>query len=269
VISQDIAVTFMAAGFLACGWLRRDRFLLAIGGVFLAVVAVEFFRFGPQGGVIAGPISATRTLSAVLVGSLAWLEALGRPRRLAIFLGVGLRSRVLVFDDRLIAIWRPFSEAVNGFQVDANRRAEALAMSESQAREFRGLRPPDPEWAHLRDDLADTAESSASLLRVDASPDRFEDDRRAFEPVYARWMQMREAAAQAQRSLATPARRRRGQVVWRATVGFSTLLVGLAQARSSNVVGLGLAAPNLIPNIGVLAVGVVSLIAAVVVALRH
>ena len=142
-------------------------------------------------------------------------------------------------------------------------------MSESQARKLRRLRPPDPEWAHLRDDLADNVESSASLLRLDASPDKFDDRRRANEPVYARWMQMREAAAQAERSLATPARHRRGQVVWLATVGFSALIIGLAGARGSNVVGIGLAAPNLIPTIGPLAVGVVSLGAAVVVAIRH
>lgn len=80
---------------------------------------------------------------------------------------------------------------------------------------------------------------------------------------------MNEAAAQAQQSLATPARRRRGQVAWLATVGCSTLLIVLAEARGTNVVGLGLAAPNLILTVSVLAVGVGCLIAAVVVAIRH
>ena len=268
MIGQEIAVTFMAAGFLACWWVRRESIWLVGGAVFLAVVAVEFVRFGPQGGVVAGPVSGARTLGAVLVGSLAWLEALGRPRRLSIFLGIGLRSRALVFSNRLIAIWGPFSEAVNAFQVDATRRAEALDVSENQAREFRGLRPPDPAWAHLRNDLADHVESSASLLRLDASLDKFDDRRQAFEPVYARWMLMKEAAAKAQRSLATPARRRRGQVVWLATVGFSALIIGLAEARSTYV-GPALSAPNLIATISPLAAGVVCLIAAVVVAVRR
>lgn len=181
MISQDIAVIFMAAGFLACGSVRRDWLWLALGGMFLVFVAVQFVRFGLQGGMVAGPVSGARILAAVLVGCLAWLEALGRPRRLAIFLGLGLRSRALVFSNRLIAVWRPFS---NGFQADPNRRAEALAVSERQARELRGLRPPDPEWAHLRDDLADDVEATASLIRVDASAARFEDGRRALEPVY-------------------------------------------------------------------------------------
>jgi hypothetical protein len=269
VISQDVAVIFMAAGFLACGSVRRGWFWLALGGMFLAFVAVQFVRFGLQGGMVAGPVSGARTLAAVLVGSLAWLEALGRPRRLAIFLGLGLRSRALVFSNRLIAVWRPFSEAVNGFQVDPNRRAEALAVYVRQARELRGLRPPDPEWAHLRDDLADDVDATASLIRVDASADRFEDGRRALQSVYERWTRMNEAAAQAQRSLATPTRRRRGQVAWLATVGCSTVLIVLAEARRTNVVGLGLAAPNLILTVSVLAVGVGFLIAAVVVAIRH
>lgn len=269
VISQDIALSFMAVGFLALGWSRRRCFWLGSGGAFLGVVAIEIVRFGVRGGLVAGPISGAWTLGAVLVGCLAWMEALGRPRRLAVMLGVGLRSGALVFDNRLITIYAKSAEALNGFQIDVARRAEATTTCEVQAREYRRLRPPDQAWGHLRNDLADDLDAWADLLRTDAPPDRLEDQRRAFRLLFDRWMHMREAAAQAQRSLATPARRRRRQFVWLVTLGFSTLLVGLAQARGSNVVGLGMAAPNLISDVVTLALGVVFSIAAVVVALRH
>lgn len=59
-----------------------------------------------------------------------------------------------------------------------------------------------------------------------------------------RWDQMAAQAAQDQRELATPTRRRRAKAVWLATYGASLLVLGLAVGRGYDPLALRLTDPG-------------------------
>lgn len=238
-VGELVAAMFMASACLATWRYYRDRFWLVVGLGVLVADAVALTRFGLRIVVISGPISISIVLASTLIGLMLWAQVLGLPRGLALMLGIGLTSRPLRFDARLIAVRKPFVEAIALAQTDPDRRAEAFAIAESQIRRERALRPPDPTWAALRDDIADDDAAWVELLRAGATADRITDHATAFAPVSARWTEMRERAAADQRLLAVPARRRRGNAVWLGVVGISIFLVALAQARAVDLPSLG------------------------------
>lgn len=259
----------MAVGFIATGRSRRDRFWLVMGLLILGITAFALIRDGLDGAVIAGPVSGSFALAALLLGFLAWAQLLGLPRRLAWLLGIGLKSRALVFDNRLLALSGTFRETIHLAQEDSDRRPGALAKAEEQVRRMRAAHPPDAAWALLRDDMVADFERWIDLLRNDVPPDRLADHATTFAPVMARWVAMRDQAAQDQRLLASPARRRRGTAVWLATAGFSGLLIGAAQARGYDLLALGVAAPRFWLSVGALASGATALVGSLVIAIRR
>lgn len=267
-IGTAVATTFMALGFLATWRSDRDRFWLVIGLGVLGSTAFALVRYGLHGVIIEGPISGSMALASLLLGSLSWAQLLGLPRRLACLLGIGLKSRALVFDNRLLDLGRPFDTAIRLAQEDHEHRPQALILAQGQVRRMRALRPPDTAWALLRDEIADDHQEWIDLLRKDVPPDRIAHHAEGFAPVMTRWVQMREQAARDQRLLVNPARRRRAEVVWLASVAFSGLLIGVTQVRGDDLFALRLTDPGVLLAVGALAFGGVALVGCLVVAVR-
>lgn len=268
-VGELVAAMFLAGALLATWRHYHDRFWLVVGLVILAADAVVLARFGLRTVVIAGPISISIVVASTLIGLLFWAQVLGLPRGLALTLGIGLTSRPLRFDARLVALRKPFVEAIALAQTDPDRRAEAIAIAESQIRRERALRPPDPEWAALQDDIADDDTAWVDLLRSGASADRIADHAAAFAPVSARWTEMRERAAADQRLLADPARRRRGNAVWLGVIGISIFLVALAQARAVDLPSLGITDPRFWLIAGMFVGAALAVLGSLVFALRR
>jgi hypothetical protein len=268
-IGEVAAITFMAVGFIATWRARRGSIWLEVGLCVLAIGAIAIIRDGIRVEIIAGPITGSLALAAFLLGTLAWAQALGLPRRLACLLGIGLKSRALVFDHRLVDLRNTLADAINLARQDPDRRDAAISKAEAGVRRLRSLHPPDSDWGYIRDDMVDDYEGWIDLVRKDVSAERLADHVHAFVPVMDRWTDMRERAARDQRALASPAWRRRGDALWLATAGFSGLLVGLAQARGYDVLALGIAAPRFWISLVTVAFGVGALMASLVVAIRR
>ncbi len=181
--------------------------------------------------------SAQPILVMTLVGLLLWAQVLGLPRWLALILGIGLTSRPLRFSNRLSDLRKP----IKALSVaDPAHLSGAIKNAEAQIRRVRALRAPDPAWAAVRDDLADCDSRWIDLVRADASNEHLGEQLEAYAPVMARWTELRDRAASDQRQLATPARRRRGAIVWYGSVGFSAILLGVAQVQALDVPPSGL-----------------------------
>lgn len=240
-VGEVVAGLFMVSALLATGRYYRDRFWLvvALGGAVAEAVAIG--RFGLRPVVFTGPVSGSLLLASALLGLLLWAQVLGLPRRLALLLGIGLTSRPLRFHNRLITARQRFAEAIVLAQTDPGRRVEVIAIVEAQIRSERSLRPPDTDWASLRDDLAGDDAAWVDLMRAGVPAERIADRAAAYERVRALWTEMGERAAADQRLLATPARRRRGSAVWLGTIGFSLLVVALAQVSAFDLLSLGIA----------------------------
>ena len=157
----------------------------------------------------AGSISASSSLADAALGALAWAQVLGLPRPLACALGIGLTRRPLRFDNRLIDLNRPFGAALRRAQEDPADRAAALRAARTQVDRMARLRAPDAAWGQLRDEVVAEYRGWIGLLEGDAPVARQVEATAASEPVFDRWRAMHEQAADAQRLLATPTRRRR------------------------------------------------------------
>jgi hypothetical protein len=268
-IGEAVAMAFMAGAFLASGRAYRDRFWPILGFGVLGLVAFEFVRVGLRGVLIAGPISGSLMFASLLIGSLFWAQLVGLPRWLALRTGVGLTSRALAFNNRLIEHRASLADAIRVVQEDPRRRPDALKLASELVRRVRALRPPDAAWAQLRDDIADEEDAWLNLLRDDVPSERLADLAHAFAPLAARWAQMDAQAAHDQRLIASPARRRRAMVVWLAVLGSSCLLIGLAQARGHNLLSLDLTDPSVWLALVELVGGGLAIGNALIVALRR
>lgn len=262
-------MTFLGLALIATGRSTRDRFFVAAGIPIVAVVAFVLVRDGPRWALISGPISGGMALAAILLGLLAWVEMVGLPRGIARRLGVGMRSRALVFDNRLIELRERYHAALRLAESDPVHRAEALISAGGQVRRIRGLRAPDVKWAMVRNDMADDFEHWLGLMQTDAPPERLADSVQQAAPAYARWMQIRDQAALDQRLLATPERRRRGEIVWLLVMAFSGLVIGGTSVRGYDLASLPLASPDVWLAIAALTLGVCSLVGAVILAIRR
>lgn len=243
-IGEAVALVLLATGFLATGRSYRERFWLIAGFFVLGVAAFVLVRDGLRSVVIAGPITGSTALAALVIGSLSWAQVLGLPRRIALPLGIGLKSRALVFNNRLVDHRRRFVDAVRVAQEDQPRRTDALDKAIVQVRGIRALRAPDAAWTLLRNDIADDEEVWITLLRDGGPSEQLAEQARGSEPMRMRWDQMAAQAAQDQRELATPTRRRRAKAVWLATYGASFLVLGLAVGRGYDPLALRLTDPG-------------------------
>ncbi len=228
-----LAVLFVASGWIVLGRSPFDRFWLWPGLLALLVLGVVLVRDGLWPAVIAGPISGTSSLAGVALGALAWAQVLGLPRPLACALGIGLTSRPLRFSNHLVDLNKPFGEALQRAQEDTEDRAAALRAARTQVVRMARLRAPDAAWGQLRDDVLAEYRGWIELLEAAAPVERQVEAEAASERVFARWRAMHEQAADAQRLLATPARRRRGAALWLATAGLSCLAMGAARANAA------------------------------------
>lgn len=262
-------MAFLGVAFIATGRSTRSRFFLVAGLALVGVVAFVLVRDGPRWVAISGPISGSVALASVLLGLLTWAQIVSLPRGVARVLGVGMRSRALVFDNRLIEFRGQFYAAWRLAESDPDRRAEALTDAEAHVHRMRALRPPDAKWAMVRNDMADDFERWVGLMRTDLPPDRLADSVEAAAPVYARWMQIRDQAALDQRLLATPARRRRGELLWLVVMGFSGLAIGGTSIRGYDLTAMPMASPQVWFALGTLSLGVFLLVDALILAIRR
>lgn len=262
-------MVFLATGFLATGRSDGERFSLSAGLVVLGVAAFVLVRDGLRGVVIAGPITGSTALAAFLIGLLYWAQVLGLPRPLALLLAIGLKSRALAFNNRLLDHRRRIADGVRVAQQDPPRRTDALDKASVQVRRVRALRAPDSAWRLLRDDIADDDEAWINLLRNGAPSEHLAEQARASGPMRIRWEQMATQAAEDQRQLATPARRRRAKAVWLATYGVSFLALGLAVARGYDLLALRLTDPDVLLTIVELVGGCLMLGGALILSLRR
>ena len=262
-------MTFLAVAAIATWRASRDAFWLVTGLGIIGTTVFALIRYGNHGLIFGGPIGVSTALMGVMLGCLLWAQLVSLPRPLARLLGIGLRSRAIAFSNRLIAVRKPFTEALRLADEDPDRRLEALARADEQVRRMRALRAPDAAWAFLRDDLANDSAARVALLRAGAPPERLEDHDRAAAPVVARWVAMNDEAAIDQRTLATPARRRRGTIVWLVSLGVVSLFMGFAQGIGSDVTVHGLADPRAWLALVELALGGATLVGAVVLAWRR
>ena len=107
------------------------------------------------------------------------------------------------------------------------------------------------------------------LLEGDAPVARQVEATAASEPVFDRWRAMHEQAADAQRLLATPARRRRGAAFWLASAGLSCLLMGAARAHAAVVMANPLPDSQTWSAVILIGVAVAALIGASVLVMRR
>lgn len=236
-VGELVALVFAASGCIATWRDQKDRSWLVAGIVVLAAGAVDVAVLGLQLDAIPDPVIGTTVLVMTLVGLLLWAQVLGLPRWLALILGIGLTSRPLRFSNRLSDLRKP----IKALSVaDPAHLSGAIKNAEAQIRRVRALRAPDPAWAAVRDDLADCDSRWIDLVRADASNEHLGEQLEAYAPVMARWTELRDRAASDQRQLATPARRRRGAIVWYGSVGFSAILLGVAQVQALDVPPSGL-----------------------------
>jgi hypothetical protein len=240
-IGEAVALVFLATGLLATGRSYREQFWLIAGFFVLGIAGFVLVRDGIRGVVIAGPITGSTMLAALLIGSLSWAQVLGLPRRIAMLLGIGLMSRAIAFNNRLLDHRRRVADAIHLAQQDPPRRTDALDEMTVHVRRVRDLRAPDSAWSLLRDDIAEDDEAWITLLRDGETPERLAEQARVSGPLITRWEQMAAQAAHDQRELATPIRRRRGRAVWLATYGASLLALGLAVGRGYDPFALRLA----------------------------
>lgn len=240
-MGEAAAQIFAAAGCLAVWRRRRDSYWLVIALTILASAAIGLVEYGPRWVVIAGPITGSVTLTAVVLGFLVWGQTLGFPRPFARALGIGLTSRALRFSNPLIELSNHSYQTMNLAMNEPDRRPRALDDVEAHVRRMRGLHPPDQAWASLRDDVANSYGEWIGLVRREAPTDLVADHIQTLAPLMARWTDMHRQAGVDQRLLATPARRRRASVIWLAAVGFSLLLVGVAQVHGYGLQGRGIA----------------------------
>jgi hypothetical protein len=267
-LGQADALTFVAVGCLLLGRSPNDRIWRVPGFVLLGTIVFALVRYGFHAVVLRGPSDASAAFAAVLMGSLFLAQAVGLPRRFACLLGIGIKSRPLQFSNRLMALVKLLGETVNLVGDDPDRRREALTKADDQVRRMRSLRPPDSAWRRLQDDLAEGFAGSIDALRIDAPTESIADRSEAIAQVVARWGQMQEEAAQDQRLLNSPVRRRRAQVVWFATAGVSLLLLGYSQVRGQDLFTIGARGPISWETLALLALGGIALVGSIVVALR-
>jgi hypothetical protein len=240
-VGEVVAELFMASAFLAAGRYYRDRFwLVAAVGVAVAEVVV-LGRDGLRLVIFTGPISGSLVLASALFGLLLWAQVLGLPRRPALLLGIGLTSRPLRFNNRLIEVRGGFAGAIVLAQTHPDRRAEAIAILEAQIGGERALHPPDIEWTTLRDDLAGDDAAWIDLILAGVPVERIADQAAVHERLRTRWTEMAERAAADQRLLANPARRRRATAMWLSALGTSLLIAAIAQTRTFDLPSLGVA----------------------------
>jgi hypothetical protein len=267
------ALTYLAMGFVAVWrserhW-RRDWSWLALPIVLGAGIALAVVRDGIRPVVITGPLGAAVVVTALLIGSLAWAQALGLPRPLALLLGIGLTSRRLAFSNHLRAIVNELAASNNQAIDDPSRRPAAVMIGEKRIAELRSIRPPDTDWGLLRDELADAYQGTIDFLRADVPRERFAEHAEGWRTVMARWTDLAERAVHDQRSVATPVRRRRGRAIWLATFGISFVLIGAAELVARDMPVIALDNPAIWLPLANLAVGGAVLVAALVVAVRR
>jgi hypothetical protein len=152
-IGEAVAVTVLALGMITSQRLRFNPLWSCVGWGVLGGLALALVLRGLRWVIIAGPITGSFTLGALLLGSLAWAEVLGLPRDAARLLGIGLMSRALVFSNHLGDLMKRFGDAISRAQEGPDRRASAMATAEVQLRRMEALRPPDPAWGQIRDKL--------------------------------------------------------------------------------------------------------------------
>jgi hypothetical protein len=268
-IGTALAMAFLGLSLVAWGRSSRSRSILGCGLAELVIVAVLIVRDGVRVALVSGPVNTSLAIGSVLFGSLAVAQFVSLPRGLARVLGVGMRSRTLVFDNRVIAIRAQYFEALRRADSDPASRALALLDAEKQTRRIRALRPPDPTWALLRNDMADDFNRWIDLRRSDVSPERLSDSIEAGAPVVARWTQMREQAALDQRLVATPARRRRGESLFAMAASVTFLLVGSTTLDAYAPIASSLPDPKVLFGLIELAAGVVAGVGSVVLLLRR
>jgi hypothetical protein len=268
-IGTALAMAFLGVALVAWGRSAGSRFIVGTGLAMFAAIVVVLVRDGVRMVVVGGPVNASLAIGSILVGSLALAQVVSLPRGPARILGLGMRSRTLVFDNRLIALREQYFEALRLADSDPAGRAHALLDAEEQTRRIRALRPPDPTWALLRNDMADDFDRWIDLRRTDAPPERLSESIQAGAPVVTRWTQMREQAALDQRLMATPARRRRGESLFAMALSLTFLLLGATTFRAYEPFASSLADPKVLLALFELAVGVVASVGSVVLLLRR
>lgn len=178
LVLADLA---LGLGLLALARDTRQRSLLVAGCIVLAGPAIGVARDGLRAVVIAGPVTGSLALLASVVAFICWATVLGLPRPLARVLGIGLRSRVLAFSNRVLALEASFVEDSRTAQIEPDRRDSSLASAAEHVATMWALQPPDPAWGVLRDDLADACQARIELIRDEAPLEDFEASAQAVE----------------------------------------------------------------------------------------
>lgn len=236
-IGEALALTYLAAGWIVLGgskWNWPGWRGLGIGA--LAVTVVVVVRDGLGRELIAGPISGTTAFGAGVLGTYTWGQVLGLPRSIALLLGVGLMSRPLSFSNRLSELSDAYRASLQRAQEDPpsweRQFRAALRTTDAMAH----LRAPDKAWASLRDGLVAQYRRWIELVEI-MDTVGLESVSAELAAIGARWKVLADAAAEEQRAVATPARIRRGFILWYVIAGVWSVLVGLARARASWLLG--------------------------------
>ncbi|HYC06390.1 MAG TPA: hypothetical protein VEG29_00565 [Candidatus Binatia bacterium] len=252
-----------ASGLIALARETRQRWLLVLGLLGAATTMIVVARDGLLPVVFAGPVGTTLALTISVVAFVCWATVLGLPRPVARVLGIGLKSRALTFDDRLRAEERSLRAAIDAALADLDHLDESLGQAEARTDRIQALRPPDVAWAVLRDDIVDGWLRWIELTRDHAPQLHLEAEQGFIDAVYARWREMTNEAALAQRELATPDRQRRGWAVSGAAVGACLMLHGLAITRAYDLQRRGPADPESIAAFVALVGGLLLVLASI------
>lgn len=136
---------------------RGDRYWLALGALAGGGFALSVWRYGIEMGF---PVTIVDVLIGLVV-AFATVEVVGLPTRIAVQLGVGLRSRHWEYDRSLTALLHPLNvklaERPDGESPVEEMRWRADVLRDGRARLLRlgRLQPPDDEWRAMTKTYAD------------------------------------------------------------------------------------------------------------------
>lgn len=231
-IGNAVAVVVMGLAMVAFGRSRHDRDWLFGGVAVLVGAGAALALRGVDARLIGGTTSSLLTLSALLFALFFGAEAFGLPSPIATRLGIGLISRSWQFNYRLWEERKAFIAALGVAQRDPMHRARAIERAEGRLRRIHQLRPPDPDWAALRDELVTRDETFLAFVRSATSTDEVVALQAEYSPLLARWDELRERyRAEAAVLKASPAGRLSRDFVWRVLLGAACLLAGVASLR--------------------------------------
>jgi len=197
-----IVDVFLGLGCLACGKRRANRWVSIFGLVVFAAAGWLVYWAGPD---ISRWHLPSRQLGALpaglLLGTFAWADAIGLPRRLALQLGVGRREPRIYFNNVIDRTNERLFAELQQCVTDQKRHDRHLRTARALADRLAEFPAPDEAWGTCRDDIVALHRKVIASVAAHVSGEESEDTgpgsqlEAAYRPNTARRVELWEEAA--------------------------------------------------------------------------